>query len=152
MLLTDMPMTAAELQQVQNTRGVRLLHIATAVTAVVPCYNVAALKEPLNFSADTLAAIFLGRITKWKDPVILALNPSSPLPAADIVVIGHATEDGSTYALTDFLTKTNGGLAAVCRPSRSLAALPAFTTGEDAERIVELVKRTPNSIGYMELG
>jgi phosphate transport system substrate-binding protein len=151
MFLTDMPMTDAELHQVQNARGIRLLHIATAVTAVVPCYNVAALKEPLNFSADTLAAIFLGKITKWNDPAIRVLNPSSPLPATGIIIIGHAVEDGSTYALTDFLTKTNADWRRSVGRARSLAALPALASGEDAERIVELVKRTPNSIGYMEL-
>jgi len=151
LLLTDMPMTDAELQQVHDMRGVRLLHVATAVTAVVPCYNLSGLKAPLNFSADTLAAIFLGKITKWNDPAILALNPSSHLPAADIIVIGHAMEDGSTYAWTDFLSKTNTDWRRFNRPS----AITSGATGSGAcsnfRRPRELVKHTPNSISYTEL-
>ncbi len=151
LLLTDMPMTDAELQQVHDMRGVRLLHVATAVTAVVPCYNRSGLKAPLNFSADTLAAIFLGRITKWNDPAILALNPSSHLPAADIIVIGHAMEDGSTFALTDFLSKTNTDWRRSVGRVRSFGALPALARGQSAEDLAELVKHTPNSISYTEL-
>ena len=151
LLLTDMPMTDAELQQVHDMRGVRLLHVATAVTAVVPCYNLGGLKVPLNFSSDTLAAIFLGKITKWNDPAILALNPSSHLPAADIIVIGHAMEDGSTFALTDFLSKTNTDWRRSVGRVRSFGALPAFARGQSAEDLAELVKHTPNSISYTEL-
>jgi hypothetical protein len=146
LLLTDMPMTDAELQQVHDMRGVRLLHVATAVTAVVPCYNLSGLKAPLNFSADTLAAIFLGKITKWNDPAILALNPSSHLPAADIIVIGHAMEDGSTYAWTDFLSKTNTDWRRSIGRVRSLVALPALARAQTSEDLAELVKHTPNSI------
>jgi phosphate transport system substrate-binding protein len=151
LLLTDMPMTDAELQQVHDMRGVRLLHVATAVTAVVPCYNLGGLKAPLNFSADTLAAIFLGKITKWNDPAILALNPSAHLPAADIIVIGHAMEDGSTYAWTDFLSKTNTDWRRSIGRVRSLVALPALARGQTSEDLAELVKHTPNSISYTEL-
>jgi phosphate transport system substrate-binding protein len=151
LLLTDMPMTDAELQQVHDMRGVRLLHVATAVTAVVPCYNLSGLKAPLNFSADTLAAIFLGKITKWNDPAILALNPSSHLPAADIIVIGHAMEDGSTYAWTDFLSKTNTDWRRSIGRVRSLVALPALARAQTSEDLAELVKHTPNSISYTEL-
>jgi phosphate transport system substrate-binding protein len=76
MLLTDMPMTDAEIQLVYDTRGVHLLHVATAVTAVVPCYNVGALREPLNLFASTLAAIFMSSITRWNDPASLSAWPS----------------------------------------------------------------------------
>ena len=149
-LLTDMPMTDAELRQVSDKRGVRLLHFATAVTAIVPCYNVGGLKAPLNFSADTLAAIFLGRITKWNDPAIVAMNPSSHLPAADIIVIGHGMEDGSTFALTDFLSKTSSDWR------RSVGRVRLFggsvlARSQSEEDLVELVKHTPNSITYAEL-
>ncbi len=151
-LLTDMPMTDDELKQVQDARGVRLLHVATAVTAVVPCYNIAGPKDPLNFSSDTLAGIFLGRITKWNDPALVALNPSSHLPATEIIVIGHSIEDGSTYAWTDFLSKTNTQWRQSVGKVRSLATLPAAgARGQRADDLAELVQQTPNSISYIEL-
>ena len=150
MLLTDMPMTDAEMQLVYDTRGVRLLHVATAVTAVVPCYNIRGPSEPLNFSADTLAAIFLGKVTSWNEPAIVALNPSVHLPAADIIVIGHAIEDGSTYAWTDFLSKTNTEWRQSIGRVRSLKR-PAPLRGQTPEDLAMLVKRTPNSIAFTEL-
>ena len=149
-LLTDMPLTDAELKQARDEQGVRLLHIATAVTAIVPCYNLGASKQ-LNFTADTLAAIFRGTITKWNDPAILALNPAVHLPAADIIVIGHTTEDGSTYALTDYLSKTNLEWRRSIGRVRSLARTPVLARGQSQEELAALVKKTPNSISYLEL-
>jgi phosphate transport system substrate-binding protein len=151
LLLTDMPMTDAEVQQVRETRGVRLVHIATAVTAVVPCYNLAGLPAPLNFSPDVLGSIFLGKIRRWNDPAIVALNPSAQLPSADIVIVGHALEDGSTYALTDFLSKTNEGWQRLIGRVRSLPGLHAHLRGQGAEDIGALVRRTPGSISFTEL-
>jgi phosphate transport system substrate-binding protein len=151
MLLTDMPMTDAELRHVHDMRGVRLLHIATAVTAVVPCYNLGGLRAPLNFSSEILAGIFLGKITKWNDPAIAAANSTAHLPAADIVVIGHASEDGGTYALTDFLSKTNAEWRRSVGRVRSLVSLPVLARGESPEELAELVKLTPNSMTYLEL-
>jgi phosphate transport system substrate-binding protein len=151
MLLTDMPMTDAEMQLVYDTRGVHLLHVATAVTAVVPWYNVRGLRSPLNFGAHTLAAIFRGKIVKWNDPAIKALNPLSQLPAEDIVVIGHANEDGSTYALSDFLSKTDPEWRRSVGRVRLLTSPVATARDQSPEDIASLLKQTPNSISYMEL-
>lgn len=150
-LLTDMPMTDAELQLVYDTRGLRLIHIATAVTAVVPCYNVTGLQHPLRFSSETLAAIFLGKIRKWNDPAVTALNPMSHLPDADIILIGHGTDDGSTYALSDFLSKTDVQWRRSVGKVRSFALQAAMSRGQTPEEIAALVNRTPNSITYTEL-
>lgn len=151
LLLTDIPMSDAELQEVYDTRGVRLVHIATAVTAVVPCYNLADLKDPLNFSPDALAGIFLGKITRWNDPAILASNPSAHLPNTKILAVGHAREDGSTYAWTDFLSKTNTDWRRTVGRVRSFVAQPALTSGTTAEDLARIIKHTPNSISYTEL-
>ncbi len=151
MLLTDMPMTDAEMQLVYDARGEHLLHVATAVTAVVPCYSVSGLVEPLNFSAATLAAILLGKITRWNDPAIAALNRSARLPSSGIIVIGHAIEDGSTYALTDFLSKSNAEWRQSIGRVRSLAKQPARLRGQAPEDLAVLVKQTPNSIALTEL-
>jgi len=150
MLLIDMPMTDGEVQQVYDARRVRLLHVATAVTAVVPCYNVDGLKARLNFSSEILAGIFLGKITKWNDPAVVAANPAAHLPATSIVLIAHSGEDGGTYALSDFLSKTNPAWRSSVGRVRSLASR-AVLSAESPEDIAELVRRTPNSITYLEL-
>lgn len=151
LLLTDMPMTDAELSQVQDRRGVHLIHIATAVTAVVPCYNLAGIREPLNFSADVLARIFEGKISKWNDPAITAMNPDAHLTPRNIVVVGHAVEDGSTYTLTDFLSKATKQWKESMGPVRSLVDAHAVVSAERAEDIPQLVKQTPDSISFTEL-
>ena len=97
-LITGIPMGDDELRHVYKAQGVNLIHIATAVTAAVPCYNLGRIATPLKFSADTLSGIFLVRIRKWNDPALAVLNPTIKLPDSDIVVVGHAGEDGSTYA------------------------------------------------------
>jgi phosphate transport system substrate-binding protein len=146
-----MPMTDDELRQARELRGVNLLHVATAVTGIVPCYSVEGLKEPINFSGAVLSAIFLGRITRWNDPAILALNPTSHLPAAEIILVGHAQEDGSTYAWTDFLTKTSPEWQRAVGRVRWLFNRPALLRGQTQEEIADLVKRTPNSLSYVAL-
>lgn len=151
LLLTDMPMTDDELRQARNARGVNLLHVATAVTGVVPCYNIEGTKEPLNFSASVLAGIFLGKITKWNDPAITGLNPTAHLPATEITLVGHAQEDGSTYAWTDFLSKTSPEWKRSVGRVRSLFGQPVLLRGRTQEEVADLVKRTPNSMSYVEL-
>ena len=148
-LLTDMPLTDAEMQQA-GAHGVRLLHIATAVTAVVPCYNLR-VNKPLNFTSEVLAAIFLGKIKKWNDPAIIVLNPGVHLPAVDIVVIGHALEDGSTYAFTDFLSKTSSDWRRSVGRVRVIAGPPVLARGGTQDDLAELIRKTPNSISYLEL-
>lgn len=148
-VLADLPLTDAELVR-HSPQGSRLIQIATAVTAVVPAYDVAGLQEPLRFSSETLAGIFLGTITRWNDPAIAALNPAARLPAAEIRVIGHAKADGSTYTWTDFLSKTNTEWLQLTGPTRSLHGFPAFGQGETATDLAQLVKQTPNSITYLE--
>lgn len=150
-LLTDMPLTDAELQQARDAHGMRLLHVATAVTAVVPCYNVVGINEPLNFTSDTLAGILLGKIKKWNDPAILAVNRASRVPGTDIIVVGHALEDGSTYAFTDFLSKTNLDWRRSVGRVRSLPGIPVLARARSQDEVAELVKKTPNSISYVEL-
>ena len=152
LLLTDMPMTDAELQIVYERRRIRLAHIATAVTTVVPCYNLRGVRQPLKFSSETLAAIFLGKITKWNDPALQVLNPVAHLPAADIVVIHHAADDGSTFALSDFLTKTDSQWRHSVGTVRSFSSTqPSALQAPSQEDVAALVKRTPYSIAYMEL-
>lgn len=150
-LITGIPMDDDELRQVYKARGVNLIHVATAITAAVPCYNVKGIDAPLSFSADALSGIFLGRIRKWNDPALTALNPGIKLPDAEIIVIGHMGEDGSTYAWNDFLSKTNREWRNTIGNARALLKPAALARGESEDEVAVLVGRTPNSFGYVEL-
>jgi phosphate transport system substrate-binding protein len=150
-LITGIPMGDAELRQVYKARGVNLIHVATAVTAAVPCYNLSGIDAPLRFSAETLSRIFLGHIRKWNDPALAALNPTIKLPDLDIVVIGHTGEDGSTYAWTDYLSKTNREWRNTVGSVRALLKPAALARGQSEDDVAALVRQTPNSISYVEL-
>jgi len=140
-----------ELRQVYKAQGVNLIHIATAVTAAVPCYNLSGIGTPLKFSADTLSGIFLGRIRKWNDPALAALNPTIKLPDSDIVVICHTGEDGSTYAWSDFLSRTNLEWRNTVGNVRALSKPAVLERGKSEDDVATLISQTPNSISYVEL-
>ena len=91
--------------------------LPTVAGAVVPTYNVKELagKAALVLDGQTLAGIFLGKITKWNDPAIAALNPGVTLPAKDIIVVHRSDGSGTTSIFTDYLSavstrlEDNGG-------------------------------------------
>ena len=70
----------------------KVLHFPTVLGAVVPTYNIPGVNQDLNFTAELLADIYLGKITKWNDPEIAKYNKGVNLPAQDIVVV-HRSEE-----------------------------------------------------------
>src|SRR5450759_3758192 len=82
--------------------GTKILHIPTALGAVVFIYNLPGVTE-LNLDGPTAADIFLGTIKKWNDPKIAALNAGATLPGTDIVVVHRSDGSGTTNAFTTYL-------------------------------------------------
>ncbi len=124
--------------------------IASVLGAVVPIYNLKNLTPDLNFTPEALAGIYLGKITKWNDPVIKGSNKSARLPDADIVVIHRSDGSGTTYAWSDFLSRTS----AEWKTSVGAGMTPNWPVGTGVaynEGVAAAVQRTPNSIGYVEL-
>ncbi len=99
---SDLPLNA----QTQSQLGVRLIPIL--VGAVVPVYNLPDVFAQLRFTPHLLADIYLGKITKWDDPQIKALNKEAHLPAEDIVVVHRSEASGTTYLWTEFLSQSSG--------------------------------------------
>src|SRR4029453_3828475 len=79
---SDGPMTPEQLLAAPG----EILPLPTVLGAVVPIYNIPGVSQELTFSGPVLADIFLGKITKWNDPALSALNPGAKLPGSDIVV------------------------------------------------------------------
>src|SRR6185312_7917772 len=80
---SDTPMKDEDLKSAPG----EILHIPTVLGAVVITYNLAGVNQPLRFSSEVLADIFLGKVTKWNDAKIAADNPGVTLPANDITVV-----------------------------------------------------------------
>ena len=90
--------------------GTKILHVPTALGAVVVIFNVTGVDtkpiKSLNLDGPTIAGIFLGKITTWNDPAIAALNPdiAANLPPTPIKVIHRADGSGTTNTFTTYLS------------------------------------------------
>ncbi len=85
-----------------------LLQFPTVVGGVVPVVNLTGVESgKLKLNGPVLAAIFLGKITKWNDPAITTLNPGMKLPNEDIAVIHRSEPSGTTFIFTNYLSKVS---------------------------------------------
>ncbi len=127
----------------------KYLRFPTVLGAVVPVYNLPEVSGELRFTADILAGIYLGRIVKWNDPAIRAVNRGVALPDRAIAVVHRSEGSGSTFLLTDYLSKVN----ASWKSSVGVSAAPKWPAGvgaEGNEGVAKLVRETADSIGYVE--
>ena len=144
---TDAPMSDAELVK---AKGGPILHIPTVLGAVVVTYNVPEVKRTLRLDGNALADIFLGKITKWNDPRIAALNVGVKLPGSDILVVHRSDGSGTSYVFTDYLASVSAAWAA--KPGKGKEVQwPVGLGGKGNEGVAGQVKQLPGSIGYVEL-
>jgi phosphate transport system substrate-binding protein len=141
---TDAPMNAEELAKAPG-----LLHIPTVMGAVVVTWNEPSIAA-LRLSPETLADIFLGKITKWNDPAIAKDNGGAKLPATDITVARRSDGSGTTYVFTDYLAKVSADFKAKVGAGKSVN-WPVGLGGKGNDGVTGLVKSTKGAIGYVEL-
>ena len=128
-----------------------LVQFPTVIGGVVPVIHVEGVKPgQLKLTGAVLADIYLGKVTKWNDAAITALNPGVKLPDAVITPVHRADGSGTSFIFTNYLSKVNadwkakvGEGAAVNWPANGLA-------GKGNEGVAQNVQRLPNSIGYVE--
>jgi phosphate transport system substrate-binding protein len=136
-------------EQLQAADG-KLMHFPTVLGGVVPIYNVPAVTGDLKFTGPLLADIFLGKITKWNDPAIAAVNPGVTLPNTDIVVVHRSEGSGTTYIFADYLAKVSPEWKAKVGVNNQLS-WPAGVGAKGSDGVTGQVKATPGAIGYAEL-
>jgi phosphate transport system substrate-binding protein len=144
---TDGPMTD---EQINTVKG-NVLHVPTVLGAVVVTYNLPSLgAKSLRFDGPTIAEIFLGRITKWNDSRLAALNPGVPLPAQDIIVVHRSDGSGTSFIFTDFLSKVSDQWKQKVGSATSVE-WPIGLGGKGNEGVTQQVKQSEGAIGYVEL-
>jgi phosphate transport system substrate-binding protein len=143
---SDVPLSDTNMSQMP----VKLLQFATVIGAVVPIYHLPQAGQDLRFTPEILAGIYLGKIRRWNDPAIREFNHGVTLPNADIIVIHRSDGSGTTFALTDFLSKTNPAWKAAVG-SGTTVNWPTGRAIPGNDGVASLVEQTPNSIGYVEL-
>jgi phosphate transport system substrate-binding protein len=143
---TDAPMTEEEMGKLPGA----ILHIPTAMGAVVVVYNLDKVEAGLKLTPDILAGIFLGKITRWNDPKIAELNKAVTLPNADIVVAHRSDGSGTTDIFTNYLTTVNTEWRAKVGHGKAVN-WPVGLGGKGNEGVAGVVKQTPGAMGYVEL-
>ncbi len=143
---SDAPLTEEQAQKM----GVPVLHIPMCSGAVVISYNLPGVKDTLKLTPDVIADIFLGKITKWNDAKIAAINSGVKLPATAIVVAHRSDGSGTTNIFTDYLSKVSDEWKSKVGKGTSVN-WPAGLGGKGNEGVSGLIKQTPGGIGYIEL-
>lgn len=144
---TDGPMTDA---QIAAAKGGPIMHFPTVLGGVSITYNLPSLAQPLKLTGPLLAEIYLGKITKWNAPQIMAVNPGVALPNTDIAVIHRSEGSGTTFIFTDYLTAVSPDWAKGPGKAQTIQ-WPVGLGGKGSDGVTGLVKQTEGAIGYVEL-
>lgn len=141
---SDMPLT----DDVLAKKG--QMQFPTVIGGVVPVINIKGINPgQLKLNGQVLGDIYLGKITKWTDPAIKALNPALSLPDADIAPVRRADGSGTTFLFTNYLSKVNADWKTKVGEGTAVN-WPAGAGGKGNEGVAAFVGRLPNSIGYVE--
>ena len=144
---TDAPMSEAQITAVSSN----VVHIPTVLGAVVVTYNLPSLGNTrLKFDGTVLVDIFMGRITKWNDRRIAALNPGVSLPNMDLIVVHRSDGSGTSFIFTDFLNKNSREWRDKVGAASSVN-WPVGLGGKGNEGVTQQVKQIEGTIGYVEL-
>jgi phosphate transport system substrate-binding protein len=141
---TDAPLKAEALEK----DG--LVQWPMVMGAIVPVVNLEGIKPgELVFDGETLANIYLGKITKWDDAAIAKLNPKLKLPTDAITVVRRSDGSGTTFNFTDYLSKASADWKTKVG-SGTAVEWPAGVGAKGNEGVAGNISQTKNSIGYVE--
>lgn len=123
--------------------------IPTVEGSVVITYNLPG-SPTLKLTSDVVADIFLGKIKKWNDARITALNPGLPLPGSSMTVVHRSDGSGTTGVFSSYLSKVSDEWKNKVGEGTSLN-WPVGVGGKGNEGVAGLVKQLPAAVGYVEL-
>lgn len=141
---SDEPLTAEELEK----EG--LIQFPMVMGGVVPVVNLQGVqKGKLRLTPELLADLFLGKITKWNDRRLMAVNPDLRLPDQDVTIAHRADGSGTTWIFSGYLSK----VSQECKEKIGTGKLVSWPTGVGGKGnpgVAALVKKTPGAVGYVE--
>ena len=141
---TDAPLKAEQLEK----DG--LVQWPMVMGAIVPVVNLEGVKPgELVFDGETLAAIYLGKITKWDDAAIKKLNPNVKLPSEAITVVRRSDGSGTTFNFTNYLSKASADWKSKVGEGTAVE-WPVGVGAKGNEGVLGNIGQTKNSIGYVE--
>ena len=127
-----------------------LVQFPTVIGGVVPVVNIQGITAgQLKLSGQVLGDIYLGKVTHWNDPAIVALNPGVKLPEAAIAPVRRADGSGTSFIFTNYLSKVNAEWKSKVGEGTAVN-WPTGAGGKGNEGVAAFVGRLANSIGYVE--
>lgn len=141
---SDMPQT----DDVLKAKG--QFQFPTVIGGTVPVINIKGIAPgQMKLDGQVLGDIYLGKITKWNDAAIKALNPTLALPDADIAPVRRADGSGTTFNFTNYLSRVHAEWKTKVGEGTAVN-WPVGAGGKGNEGVAAFVNRLPNSIGYVE--
>jgi phosphate transport system substrate-binding protein len=141
---SDAPLSPARLL------AIGAVQFPVVIGGVVPVVHIGGVRPgQLRLSGAVLAQIYLGRIRRWNDPEIVALNPTLSLPNANITVVHRADASGTSFLWSDYLSQSSPDWKAAMGTATTLA-WPVGVAGFGNEGVASYVQRTRFAIGYVE--
>ena len=141
---SDAPLSADDL------KAGGLGQFPSVIGGIVPVMNIEGIAPgQLKLDGETLAKIFLGEITVWNDPAIVALNQGMKLPDSKITVVHRSDGSGTSYNFTNYLSKVSDGWKSKIGFGTTVP-WPVGVGGKGNEGVSAYVKQIKNSIGYVE--
>jgi phosphate transport system substrate-binding protein len=141
---SDMPQT----DEVLKSKG--QFQFPTVIGGTVPVINVKGIAPgQMKLDGQLLGDIYLGKITRWNDAAIKALNPTLALPDAAIAPVRRADGSGTTFNFTNYLSRVHPEWKAKVGEGTAVN-WPLGAGGKGNEGVAAFVSRLPNSIGYVE--
>jgi phosphate transport system substrate-binding protein len=140
--VSDAPLSSADAASYSDVR-----HLPLAVEAIALVYAVQGAPARLQATEDVVADLLLGRIAWWDDAAILGLNPGVKLPHTRVHVVYRGDESGSSYVLSDWLSRTSKkwGIS----PTRSLTLPDPSITAQRDDGMLARLRATDGSVGYV---
>lgn len=143
---SDAPMSKKEM----DAAGSAVVHLPTVAGAVVPAYNLPGFSGELNLSGETIADIYMGKISKWNDPKIAALNSGANLPDLAITPAWRTDGSGTTFVFTNYIATQSEEFKSTIGAGKQVQ-FKAGQGGKGNEGVTAVVQGTPGAIGYIEL-
>ncbi len=140
---TDAFLSSRELTSFDDS----VLHIPTCMAAVVLAYNLEGITR-LNLSAELLALIYLGEITRWNDPRLKALNPGIPLPNLPIIPVYRSDGSGTTLVFSHYMTSASPLWASSMGVGKALQ-WKCGVASKGNPGVAGIISQTPGAIGYL---
>jgi phosphate transport system substrate-binding protein len=141
---SDMPLKDEKMKELGVTQ------FPTAIGGVVPVVNLKDIKPgELKLTGAVIGDIFLGKIKKWNDGAIVKLNPTLKLPDQDIMVVRRADGSGTTFLLTNYLSKVNNEFKETIGEGTAVN-WKVGAGGKGNEGVAQMVRQLPGSLGYVE--